>query len=207
MSKIHQCPSCPRTLEFFTGTSTSRFGAWTEIVYQAADGRVGFQIDKYGQEFLRELLRESWALDRGKRLFSEVDPDALNFHNLHNEAAIAAILPKKPLLAEFDCLAEYEAAQKRNALRARLGKGLLEIDEPRLFCCTNVETREVGTKCLEAITRECEVCLLLRASEYGLTGALFSQSPQNLSTVISDAALSVGLQVVTVELHEELPCW
>jgi hypothetical protein len=126
---------------------------------------------------------------------------------LHNEAAIVVIRPETQLLAAFDSLASFQANEKQNALRTRLGREPLIIEEPELRCCTGVESRKVAQQCLETIIGKCDASLLLRASEYGLTGALFSQSPEELSSLIARASSSTGLEVVTVELHEELPCW
>ena len=207
MSSVFQCPSCPRTLEFFTDGASSSFGAWTEIVYQTKEGRVGFEIDQLGQKFISELLKGAWALNRDTRLFYKVDCKTINFHNLHNAAAIVVIRPETEILAAFDSLASFQANEKLNALRTRLGRDLVIIEEPELCCCTSVESRKVVEQCLDTIIGKCDASLLLRASDYGLTGALFSQSPKELSSLIVRASSSTGLEVVTVEHHEELPCW
>lgn len=204
---IYHYSNCPRTLDFFTDASSSNLEAWTEIVYRAPDGRVGLQIDPSGQAFVRALLRQSWAFDRNSQQFKKVGAVPLSIHDLHNQAAIAAIQPQERLISEFEVLAIFRAAQNRNIIRARLGKEPLTVSRPELSCCMGVETRRVPIRCVEAIARASEACLLMRASEYGLSGALLAQSSKTLSRLLEDAASSSGLTIVPVKSHGELPLW
>lgn len=204
---IYHCANCPLTLTFFTDASLSNVEAWTEVVYRAPDGRVGFQVDSSGQAFLRALLTESWAFDRGSQSFKKVDAVSLNIHNLHNQAAIVAIQPREKLVAEFVALSVFRAAQNRNIIRARLGQELLTVARPQLSCCMENDTRKVPMRCVESIARASHACLLMRASEYGLSGALIAENSKILDLVLKDAATASALPVVPVNTHDELPLW
>lgn len=201
-------PSSSSAPSFFTNSQSLEGLEWVELVYQSPDGRVGLNIDAKVRSFLDMLLDKSWRFDRrlGRFIF-ESSQSSLNGHDLHNIASIAVVQPGSEAIAAFQELEVSRKIHERNQLLVKLGKQLVEIPEPRLKSCCNMDTRNIHSTCVRWLCTNCNYIVLLRATEHGLYAGFFSVDIMRIKHAVELTAKLAGCIIQYVKPSDPLPCW